>query len=175
MDRELSPEDAKELIALCQAGRLFAVEQWIRTGRSLQVPAELKKTPLGIAVASGFHSLVELLLRHEETAAAKNQALRDAVQTRQRDLIELAVGCGADVKSVSFLDVLLTGDRQIVTSFLESGADPIAGHPFAHAFHELRAKTVLGSYLDCKRSLTNRRLIVPDRQSVVCFPTPGRS
>ena len=77
MDRELSPEDAKELIALCQAGRQFTVEQWIRTGRSLQVPAELKKTPLGIAVAIGFRSLVELLLRHEETECAES-TWRDA-------------------------------------------------------------------------------------------------
>ena len=35
--------------------------------------------------------------------------------------------------------------------FLDKGADPITDFPFAHAFHELRAKTTLGTYLDCKR------------------------
>jgi hypothetical protein len=39
-----------------------------------------------------------------------------------------------------------------VAFFLERGADPLAEYPFARAFHELRAKTTLGSYLDCRRS-----------------------
>ena len=51
---------------------------------------------------------------------------------------------GPTSKAVPFLDALMTGDRAVVTSFLERGADPITGYPFAHAFHELRAKTTLG-------------------------------
>jgi hypothetical protein len=35
---------------------------------------------------------------------------------------------------------------------LERGADPLAGHPFARAFVELRTKTTLGSFLDCRRA-----------------------
>ncbi len=33
--------------------------------RSLTVPKEVRKTPLRVAISTGFHSLVELLLRHE--------------------------------------------------------------------------------------------------------------
>jgi hypothetical protein len=50
-----------------------------------------------------------------------------------------------------FLEVLLTADRDLVVSFIERGADPIADHPFARAFHQLHAKTTIGSYLDCRR------------------------
>ena len=36
--------------------------------------------------------------------------------------------------------------------FLDRGADPITDHPFARAFYQLRAKTTIGSHLDCRRS-----------------------
>ena len=75
----LLPEDAKHLIRLCEGGRLYAVEEWIRAGRSVKVPGALKKTPLGVAVQTRFHSLIELLLRHEETQQAKNRTLREAL------------------------------------------------------------------------------------------------
>ncbi len=152
MSSDLSPNEAKHLIGLCEAGRLFEVEAWIRGGRPLKVPDQAKKTPLGVAVSTGFHSLVELLLRQEDSQQAKNDTLRQALQLRRPDLVELAVRYGAEIASVPFLGVLLTGDRPIVAFFLEEGADPIADFPFAHAFHELRAKTTLGAYLDCKRN-----------------------
>src|SRR5919109_2531865 len=106
MGEELSIEDAKVLLALCASGRLYAIEAWVQAGRSLQVPRALRKTPLQIAFANGFHSLVELLLRHAPSQQAKNDALREAVQRRRPDLIELALGHGAEIASVSFVDVL---------------------------------------------------------------------
>lgn len=151
MSNPLSTAEAKELIRLCETGRLYEVEAWIRAGRSLTVPREVRKTPLSVAISTGFHSLVELLLRHEENQKVKNDALQLALMLDRPPFIELAVTQGADVASVPFLHVLLTGDRAVVASFLERGADPIAGHPFAHAFCQLRAKTTLGSYLDCRR------------------------
>jgi hypothetical protein len=66
----LSAEEARALIALCAAGRLYEVETWIRAGRSLAVPAGARKTPLSVAISTGFHSLVELLLRHAESQEA---------------------------------------------------------------------------------------------------------
>jgi hypothetical protein len=107
---------------------------------------------LSVAISTGFHSLVELLLRHEVNQKVKNDALQLALMLDRPPFIELAVAHGAEVGSVPFLHVLLTGDRAVVASFLERGADPIAGHPFAHAFCQLRAKTTLGSYLDCRRN-----------------------
>jgi hypothetical protein len=43
---------------------------------SRAVPKEVRKTPLTVAMSAGFHSLVELLLRHEHSQEVKNDALR---------------------------------------------------------------------------------------------------
>jgi ankyrin repeat protein len=117
----------------------------------LTVPSEVRKTPLSVAISTGFHSLVELLLRHEENQKVKNDTLQLALLLDQHSFIELAAVHGAEIASVPFLDVLMTGNRAVAASFLERGADPIADYPFARAFHQLRAKTTLGSYLDCRR------------------------
>jgi hypothetical protein len=83
--QELSTEDAKTLLALCASGRLYAIEAWVQAGRSLQVPRALRKTPLDVAITTGFHSLIELLLRHAPSQQAKDDALRQAVQRRRSD------------------------------------------------------------------------------------------
>jgi ankyrin repeat protein len=147
----LSPDDAKHLVRLCRAGRLYEIEDWIRAGKSLTFPPELKTTLLAVALKTGFHSLIELLLRHERSQERKNALLAQAVQDRRSDLVELAVLYGADANSVSFADVLMTWDRRLASFFLERGADPIADRPFMWAFCE-KVKTALGCYLDCKRS-----------------------
>jgi len=148
----LSPAEAKELLRLCETGRLYGVEEWIRAGKSIVVPKEVRKTPLAAAMSTGFHSLVELLLRHEQRQEAKNAVLEEALLFDRPAFVELALLHGADIQSVPFLNALLTGNRLIVTKFLDLGADPVAGFPFAHALHELRAKSVIGAYLDCRRS-----------------------
>jgi len=151
MAEELPIEDAKTLLALCSSGRLYAVEEWISTGRSLQVPAALRKTPVQVAFATGFHSLIELLLRHAPNQQTKDEALREAVRRRRADLIDLALTHGAEIGAVPFVDVLGTADKSVVSTFLSRGADPVTGFPFAHAIRELKAKTTLGMYLDCRR------------------------
>ena len=148
----LSSAESKELIRLCETGRLYEVEAWVAAGKSLKTSPDIRKTPLGVALSTGFHSLVEFLLRNEESQQAKNDALRWAVQWDRPAFVELAVVYGADTNAVPFLDVLMTGDRGLAAFFLERGADPLTDYPFARAFHELKAKTTLGSYLDCRRN-----------------------
>lgn len=87
MGEELSTGDAKTLLALCASGRLYAIEAWVQAGRSLQVPRALRRTPLDVAITIGFHSLIELLLRHAPSQQAKNDALHQAVQRRRRPLL----------------------------------------------------------------------------------------
>ena len=67
MTYELPPDEAKRFLRLCEAGRLYEIEVRIRAGRSLKTPEALKKTPLGVALKAGFHSLIELLFRHEKS------------------------------------------------------------------------------------------------------------
>ena len=148
----LSSAESKELIRLCETGRLYEVDAWVAAGKSLKTPPDIRKTPLGVALSTGFHSLVEFLLRNEESQQAKNDALRWAIQWDRPAFVELAVVHGADTNAVPFLDVLMTGDRGLAAFFFERGADPLTDYPFARAFHQLKAKTTLGSYLDCRRN-----------------------
>jgi hypothetical protein len=102
----------------------------VQTGRSLEVPSALRKTPLDVAITTGFHSLIELLLRHAPNQQAKNDTLRKAVHRRRPDVIELAVTYGAEIASVPFVDVLGTADKRMIAMFLDEGADL---HRTAHA------------------------------------------
>jgi hypothetical protein len=61
--RETLPDDLKELVALCRAGKLFAVQEWIKQGRRYQLPpGTFTTSPLRVAIDRGFHSLVQVLL-----------------------------------------------------------------------------------------------------------------
>jgi hypothetical protein len=142
--------DADHVLQLCREGRLFELQQWIAAGRPIVMPSDYRKSPLGIAVQTGFHSLIELLLQHESGQAAKDAVLIEACQERQVGLVELALQYGADPRAVSFLDALLAWDRRVVSVLLERGADVVEDYPFARAF-QMRIRTALGCYLDCRR------------------------
>jgi hypothetical protein len=56
--------EAKELVQLCRAGRLYEIEKWIAAGKSMEAPVaknRKSKTLLQIAIETGFHSLVGLI------------------------------------------------------------------------------------------------------------------
>jgi ankyrin repeat protein len=145
----LSINEAKDLLRLCKLGKLFEVEDWIDSGNSLSVSTDLKVTPLEAAVDTGFHSLVELLVRAEPSSELKNRALRRALSSKRLDLIELLVSHGAEINSVPFIEVLMLWDPAIIRYFLDHGADFITGHPFAEAFAE-KIRTALRPWRECK-------------------------
>jgi len=119
---EFESPDAELLVTLCQKGKLYEVEKWIRADKSLRVPLKCKTTPLRIALERGFHSLVELLARNDVGQEAKNQALLDAVTDRNLEFVELLLKLGADISSAPFSDVLLSWDPKLIRFFLRRGA-----------------------------------------------------
>lgn len=143
-------EDGKELLRLCRAGRLYEIEKWIAAGKPLDLPVTKHKTLLQVAVETEFHSLIELIARHETVQASKNAALEDAVSIRRLDFAELLVENGAQIAAVPFADVLLTWEPNLIRFFLDRGADPIKDNPFAVAFGA-KVRTALRAFLDCKR------------------------
>jgi hypothetical protein len=147
----LNLPEAELLITLCQKGKLYEVEKWIRAGKSLRVPPECRTTPLRIALEHGFHSLVELLAGNDVGQEAKNQALSDAVTHRNTEFVELLLKLGADISSVPFSEVLLSWDPNLIRFFLVRGADFVTGAPFAVAF-TAKIRTALGPFMECKRS-----------------------
>lgn len=150
MSEILSIDEAKVLLQLCKAGRLFEVQDWIESGRSLCVPDDSKTIPLEVALNTGFHSLVELLLHNEKSQELKNSALKHALPLRRLDLIELLISHGAEVRSVPFIQVLTFSTPQIIGYFLSNGADCISDSPFAVAFRE-KIQGALRPWRSCKR------------------------
>ena len=136
MAQALSSEDAKELLRFTRAGMLYEIAAWITAGRSLQVPTDIKKTPLQIAVERGFHSLVRLLATHEDSQTVKNDAMGDAADLRRRDLVELLLEPRAQAIGIPLLRVLRSWEPSLIRLFLGRGADVRTGHPFAMAFGE---------------------------------------
>ena len=128
-------EDTKELVNLCRAGQLYEIEKWIAAGKPLDVPAKYRSL-LRVALQTGFHSLIELIAKHEKNQSSKNAVLADAVSLRRLDFIQLLVANGAEVRSVPLSDVLLEWNPHIFRFFLERGADPVEGSPFAVAFQQ---------------------------------------
>ncbi len=148
-------EDAKELIRLCRAGRLYEIDQWIADGKSLDISAARrrgrKETLLELAVETGFHSLVELAAKNEPSEESKTAALSLAVSAKRMDLIELLCANGADPKTVPLDTVLFEWDPTLIRFFLDHGADPIEGRPFAEAFRG-KIRTALRAFVECKKA-----------------------
>lgn len=159
----LTLEGSKALIGLCRAGKLYEVEEWIKAGRSLQVAPSVRKSPIEVAIETGFHSLIVCLVRNESQIAVKNRALIAAVENRKLDLIELLVSHGAEVGAAPFLDVLRSWDPRIMRFFLERGVDVITGAPFANAFGE-KIRTSLRTFVEYKKA--NPQLVAALQEQV---------
>ena len=136
-------EEAEHLLRLCREGRLFELQAWVAAGKSLSVPAHYRQTPMRVALNTGFHSLIEFLLRHEENQSAKDDVLRQACWSGQHSVMQLALNHGASIGGVPFQNVIETWDRGVAQLFLEHGADPVTNAPFARAF-KARVKAVPG-------------------------------
>jgi hypothetical protein len=139
---------------MCRAGRLYDIGRWIAAGRSLDISASSRRrrpeTLLVVAVETGFHSLVDLVSKNEQSADVKTAALCAAVSAKRMDIIELLCANGADPKTVPLDSVLFEWDPKLIRYFLDRGADPLEGHPFAEAFRE-RIRTALRPFVDYKR------------------------
>jgi hypothetical protein len=90
-------EEADQLLRLCHEGRLFELQAWVAAGKALSVPTHYRQTPMRVALNTGFHSLIEFLLRHEENQSAKDDVLRQACWSGQRSVMQLALNQGASV------------------------------------------------------------------------------
>ena len=152
MNTHLSLEQTKELVALCRIGKLYEIERRVtQWGTLCPHPETHCRTPLYVAIEKGFHSLVELLIRHTPDQSTKNKALLQAVYKNRADLTEVLVEHGADPLSVTFEDILRSYSRDMMRYFIAKGADLITGYPFAYTF-QCKVRPALGVYLDCRRN-----------------------
>jgi hypothetical protein len=155
VDSDAVANAAKLLVGLCRAGRLYEIEKWIAGNKPLDISEATRRgrqrSLLEIAVETGFHSLVELIAKHETSQSAKAAALGDAVSLRRLDLVELLLVNGTDIKDAPLSDVLLTWEPRLIRFFLDHGGDVLEGRPFAVAFGA-RIRTALRPFVDDKRA-----------------------
>ena len=155
--REALPDDLAEFVGLCRVGKLFAVQEWIRLRKRFRCPdGNFRTTPLRVAVETGFHSLVEVLLQADTDQEEKDWALSHAISSRRLDLIELLVEYGANLGSVAFHEVVHSRHPGIIRWFVERGHDLETGWPIAHAF-EQRHREFLGIYMGLRDTLPSAR------------------
>ncbi len=127
------PDDIKQLIALVRAGKLFEVQKWIADSKGTVPPEPYRSSPIRVAMKTGFHSMVEVLLMTDVKQDEKNYLLRRAVWDNKFELAILLVESGADIQSVDFAEVCDTANPLLMRYFLDRGIDAVTGEPFARA------------------------------------------
>ena len=139
MKRAETYDEIEPLVKLCRLGKLFEVQEWISAGKPVNLPKDLdrrvkRRFPLYLAIESGFHSLVKVLLDGGTIINELGYSpLEHALHKRSLDLIQLLVKNGADIHSVNMKMVFQYWDPSIVDFFIENGADVETGNPLAYA------------------------------------------
>lgn len=139
-----SPEAALGFCRLLREGRLFEAEAWLKAGKPAQYDhRNVRCTPIGIPIDTGFHSTLEFLLRNGFKPSPKHLLM--AVRRGKVGIVELLLDHGADVRWMSFGEVVCWPNPQILKLFIERGADTRTGYPIAEVLkHSPRA--FLGVY-----------------------------
>src|SRR5436190_7848165 len=120
MKRAKTIDELKPLLALCRAGRLFDVQEWVKSDKPVALPNGTggklaSQNPLRIAMDHGFHSLVQVLLeggapQHE----GRYNALEHAVTMRRPDIAALLLEHGAKAADVPMQIVIGTWQPEMV-------------------------------------------------------------
>ena len=155
--REALPEDLRQLCSLCRAGKLFAVQDWIKAGRRFRLPnGHFTTSPLRTSVQRGFHSLVEVMWQAGVRIQETNEALEQAVSDRNLDLVELLIQHGADANAVDPEEVFWSRHPGIIRCFVENGLDLESRASIAKAFRD-KHREFLGIYLGLRDRITSAR------------------
>ncbi|MBA4418725.1 MAG: hypothetical protein C0392_12575 [Syntrophus sp. (in: bacteria)] len=139
MNRATTYEEIVPLIVLCKMGRFLDVQDWISAGNPVNLPLPVEKqrrkmSPLEIAIETGFHSLVEVLLRAGASQEEHNYcALYHAIKKRRPDLVDLLIRHGADAKSVDMRRVFEVYHPEIIEFLIAQNADLDTDNPLAYA------------------------------------------
>lgn len=149
--RPLTPAEIEiqQLVSLCRAGKLFAIQDWIAAGKPVNPPPVERKgvqrqSPLEVAIEHGFHSLVEVLLKAgaDVEAGKWNGPMDRALKLRRLDIIQLLVEHGYDPTRIGMGSVFATWDSEIMAYFIDRGADLKTGDPVTEALKN-RIRTAL--------------------------------
>jgi hypothetical protein len=147
--RHVLTEDLQQLLDLIHKGKLFALHQWIKDGKRIRSPeqTDCHAEILNEAVATGFHSLVEELLRAGGWSADElTDALEKARYHKRFDIAELLINHGAQVQQLDFQTSCEELDLPMMERHLRNGVDPGKDNAFARALSYVKARPLLGFY-----------------------------
>lgn len=156
-----SLEEIKPLVDLCKEGKLFEVQDWVKTGKPVNPPDSGRcngpRSPLEVAIEKGFHSLIQVLLEAGASfeREGRSSAMSRALKQRRPDIVKLLVEHGYDPASVDMREVFATWDGELMEYFIDRGADVEEGKPLAHAL--------------CNRIQTALRVLKRDRHRFPSF------
>jgi len=143
------PDEFRELLELVHQGKLFGLQDWIAVGRPLQFDEVMgsRRYLLEEAIRTGFHSVVEVLLRAGAWSAEDLADSLEFARDRSRyDISELLEKFGARGKELDFLTACEKLDLSTAERLLRSGFDPNKENDFARVLSEVRAKPLIGFY-----------------------------
>jgi|GEM_PF-1391797 len=140
-------EQLAEFLKLINTGQLFRVQDQMGEVNSsvlLDESIPAKFSPLLRAVETGFHSMVEVVLKCGRWGKEPlNQALSVALETKRWDLAELIIDQGASLAEIDFGEICRTLKPELMEKALRGGADPAARNTFAFALDEIKARPLL--------------------------------
>lgn len=142
---------AQRLLRLVETGHLFELqtlgEQHFMSREELAHHPKI----LLHAVKSGFHSLVETVLKMADWSSQDlRSALSCALYERRGDLVELLINAGIAVQDVDFEYVCRTLDVSLMKRCLIAGADPASDNAFARVLDSIKARPLLRFYKDMR-------------------------
>jgi uncharacterized protein YciW len=147
--RPKPPDDIKKLLELVACGRLFAVQEWMEAGKRVNY-AESERwefCPLYWAAETGFHSMVELLLRAKAwTQDELDETIKSVMSAGRTDMMELLLSAGAAPLAIDFADICRKVDLPLLERLLRLGADPEKDNGFARGMVEVGARPLLAFY-----------------------------
>lgn len=147
--RQALPQEFQQLLVLITHGKLFALQEWIQSGKRLRATGvdDHRTDLLRIAVETGFHSILEELLRARGwTTEELTNALEWSFHRRRPDLSQLLMENGAQLKDLDFEIVCRTVDLSLMERFLRAGGDPSRDNAFARALSDMKARPLLRFY-----------------------------
>jgi hypothetical protein len=151
-------EEMESLVLLCRRGDLFGVQKWIEAGRPIQPgPGKFRRTPLRVAIETGFLSLVEVLLRAGIDDAEKARALRKAMDVGRADIFDLLVRYGADHSVFGVEEIMKSRQKELIEWYAQRGVDWESGYPIAHALARGQ-REFLGVYMSLRDSVPSARM-----------------
>ncbi len=152
--RKTVSEDASRLVRIVQVGKLFGLQAWIKDGKPIHFSDTDNSDPsiLSTAVGTGFHSIVEELLRAGGWSSPElADALELARSSRRYEIAELLEQHGARPEPLDFETCCEKLDLFMLQRHLRAGTDPGRDNVFARVLSRIKARPLLGFYRQFRR------------------------